>query len=260
MTSEPSNEEMQSHQRFQWKWIPLALFRPGKGMKGVAAQNRGVWLTPMLTLTLAALARVIAAGWVKQTAALSGEIPLPPDFQYYSPEMQAQYMQAMQATQGPVFNYVFPAILALLTAWLGWLLLGGLVHLALTMLGGRGDTGVSMNLAAWAGLPFAVRDLVRAIAIVISRQGIDSPGLAGFAPAEAAGFTAYLVAWLPFIDIYLLWHLLLLTVGARAATSLPRFKAALGVLLPLLLVLALGALISFGSAQLSDMTITRPFF
>ncbi|MCI0518946.1 MAG: YIP1 family protein [Chloroflexi bacterium] len=259
MTTTP-DPEPQSTRRLQWSWIPLALFRPGKGMRRVAAQNRGVWLTPLLTLTLAALARVLAAGWVKQTAALSGEIPLPPDFQYYTPDMQAQYMQAMQATQGPVFNYVFPAILALLTAWLGWLLLGGLVHLVLTMLGGRGDTSVSMNIAAWAGLPFAVRDLVRAVAILISRQTIDNPGLAGFAPAEAAGFMAYLVAWLPFIDIYLLWHILLLAVGARAATSLPRLKATLGVLLPLLLVIALGALISFGAARLGDMTVTRPFF
>jgi hypothetical protein len=169
-------------------------------------------------------------------------------------------MQAMQATQGPVFVYVFPALSALLGIWLGWLLVGGLLHLVMTMLGGRGDTMGAMNLVAWAGLPFAVRDLVRAAALLIGRQPIDNPGLAGFAPAEATGFVAYLVAWLPTIDLYLIWHIVLLVIGVRHASSLTRGKAIGGALFTVLLVLALLALVRFLTAQLGGLTIIRPFF
>ena len=41
---------------------------------------------------------------------MMGEITYPPDYQYYTPEQQAQYMQAIQSTQGPVFVYVLPSI------------------------------------------------------------------------------------------------------------------------------------------------------
>ena len=42
---------------------------------------------------------------------------------------------------GAGVNYVFPAIIAVLRQWVGWLVMGGLLHLMLTMLGGRDNTG-----------------------------------------------------------------------------------------------------------------------
>jgi hypothetical protein len=252
--------QTESPGRFQFAWVSQALFRPRGAFAKITAQNRGVWLTPLLILTLTTLLRVGVAGWVRQNFAIAGEMPLPPDFQYYSPEQQAQFMQAMQSTQGPVFIYVFPAISGLLTVWLGWLLVGGLLHLVLTMLGGRGDTMAAINLVAWASLPFALRDLVRVAALVVSRQSISSPGLAGFAPAELSGFMAYLAAWLPVIDIYLIWHMALLVVGVRSASSLSRGKAIGGPVVTVLLVLALWALVSFFVARLGSLTVIRPFF
>jgi hypothetical protein len=246
--------------RFQFAWVSEVLFHPKRAFTRITALNRGVWLTPLLILTLTTLLRVAAAGWVRQNFAVTGEMPLPPDFQYYSPEQQAQFMQAMQSTQGPVFIYVFPAISGLLGIWLGWLLVGGLLHLVLTMLGGRGDTMSSMNLVAWASLPFAVRDLVRVAALVVSRQPISNPGLAGFASAELSGFMAYLAAWLPVIDIYLIWHIALLVLGVRAGNSLSRGKAIGGPTVTVLLVLALLALVSYLVGQLGSLTVIRPFF
>jgi hypothetical protein len=252
--------QTESPGRFQFAWVSEVLFHPRRAFARITALNRGVWLTPLLILTLTTLLRVAAAGWVRQNFAVTGEMPLPPDFQYYSPEQQAQFMQAMQSTQGPVFIYVFPAISGLLGIWLGWLLVGGLLHLVLTMLGGRGDTMSSMNLVAWASLPFAVRDLVRVAALVVSRQPIASPGLAGFAPADPSGFMAYLAAWLPLIDIFLIWHMALLVVGVRAGSSLRRGKAIGGPTATVLVVLALLALVQFLVARLGSLTVIRPFF
>jgi hypothetical protein len=260
MTTEELTTQPETHGRFQFNWLAGVLFRPRQGMAQVAAQTGRVWLTPMLVLTLSALGRVLVEGWLKQQAALMGEIQYPPDFQYYSPEMQAQFMQAQQATQSPVFLYVFPALIALLSVWVGWMLVSGLLHLVFTMLGGRGDTGSAFNLVAWGGLPFAIRDVVRLAAMLASKQLIQSPGLAGFATPGAQGFAAFIAALLAFVDIYLLWHILLLIVGVRAGNGLPAGKAAGGVLFTILLVVGLQALINFGIAQLGALTVVRPFF
>ncbi len=126
--------------RFQFNWLGGVIFQPRKLLSRVATQTGGVWLTPMLVLSVTSLGRVLAEGWLKHQAALMGEVQLPPDFQYYSPEMQAQFMQAQEALKSPVFLYIFPAITALLSIWIGWLLVSGLLHLVFTLLGGRGDT------------------------------------------------------------------------------------------------------------------------
>lgn len=257
--SETELIQTESPRHFQFGWVSGVLVRPRVALARIVSQEGGVWLTPMLILTLTTLARVLASGWVRRTYGM-GEIPLPPDFQYYSPEMQAQFMQAMQATQSPVFIYIFPAITGLLGVWLGWLLVGGIIHLVLTLLGGRGNTGSAMNLVAWAGLPFAVRDLVRAAAVLFSRQLIQKPGLAGFAPAEASGFAAYLAAWLPLIDLYLIWHIFLLILGVRTSGRISTARAAASVLITLVVVLALQALISYLTTRLGSLTIIRPFF
>src|ERR1041384_4434044 len=82
------------------------LFRPRRAFQELSAEARSTWLTPMLVLTITAVLTVIVAGYLKAHAATMGETPLPPDWQYWTPEMQKNYMQAQQATQGPVFLYI----------------------------------------------------------------------------------------------------------------------------------------------------------
>lgn len=260
MTEIIEADTIEATRRVQWGWVAKIFIRPRQTLAAVAAQSRGVWLPPMLVLTLVTLVRVLAAGWVRQAAALSGEVTLPPDFQYYSPEQQAQFIQAMQATSGPVFVYIFPALTALGGIWIGWLLVSGALHLFFTMLGGRGETSTSINLVAWASLPFALRELVRAAALLITRQTISQPGLSGFIAADAVGASAYLGAFLALVDIYLIWHIVFLCIGARQSVKLPVGKALLGVLITMLLVLGLQALLTYLLAQLGGRTIVRPFF
>jgi hypothetical protein len=85
--------------RLRLDWIAPALFHPRQAFATIAAQSGGVWLTPLLLLTLTAVAAVLVAGPLKKQAALNSPPELPPNFEYYSPEDQAQFMQALQATQ-----------------------------------------------------------------------------------------------------------------------------------------------------------------
>lgn len=246
--------------RWHFDWVLPALFQPRQTFTRIAANAAGTWLTPITLLTLAALIRVIVAGSIKQAAAAAGQVTLPPGFEFYTPEQQAQFQQAMSATSGPVFIYVLPGVLAILTVLAGWLVVGWVLHLVLTLLGGRSSSSQILNLVAWAGLPFALRDVVRIVAMLNSQQLLDYPGLSGFAPAGEGGTALYIAALLTLIDLYFLWYVYLIGVGVRRTDSLPAGKAWGAVILTLLLVLLVRALPALIAAQFSDLTVIRPFF
>lgn len=246
--------------RFHFGLIPAALFSPRRAFEQIRAAESPTWLTPMLALTLTGLIYVAVRGWLQTRAAMMGEVPLPTDWEWWTPEMQAQYMQAQAATQGPVFQYVIPAMGMLASLWLGWVIVGGLLHLAFTMLGGRGSTGSAMTLVAWAWLPMGVRDLLRVIFMLATQRAIQSPGLAGFAPVGEGNVPLFLGALLGLVDLFLVWQVTLLVIGARAAEKLPTGKALAAVLIVSLVILlaqaGVGALVS----SLGSLMITRPFF
>jgi hypothetical protein len=246
--------------RFQWAWVGGVLLRPRRTLAEIAAAGHAVWLTPLLLLSLAALLAVVAAGWARGASAAAGMTEVPPELQYYTPEQMAQYQQAMSATQGPVFRYVFPAVTALIKVWGGWLLLAALLHLILTLLGGRGDLRGALNLVAWSSLPLALRDLVRALATVITRQTVSQPGLAGFAPAAEGSGGLFLGALLGLIDLYLVWQIILLILGVQAANGLSRAKVAAAVGLTFLVLLLAQAGVSAALGGLGGLTMIRPFF
>ena len=135
---------------------------------------------------------------------------------------------------------------------------GGILHLAMTMLGSRSSTTTAFNLVSWASMPFAIRLVVQSIAMLVTKTLISSPGLSGFMAADASGVLGYARIVLTLVDIYLIWQLVLLVIGA-SVTGLSRAKAFLGVLVVMLLVLVLAALPGFGMAQLSGLSVNQPF-
>jgi hypothetical protein len=168
--------------------------------------------------------------------------------------MQNNYMQAQQATQGPVFLYIMPMVGSLIGLWLGWLVLAGLLHLGSTLFGGRGSMQNSLNIVAWGSLPFAIRDILRVAYIFMAGHTITSPSLSGFASSE---FFLHLLAR---TDLFLVWNVILLILGFAILDGLSRGKSVANVFIVVLLVLlvqaGLGTLISsFGGAA-----VQRPFF
>ena len=221
----------------------------------MASESRSTWLTPMLLLSVTAILVVVVAGYLRSRAAMMGEIPLPPDWQFWTPEMQNNYMQAQQATQGAVFVYVIPMIGSLTALWLGWLLLSALLHFGSTLLGGRGSMQSALNVVAWASLPFAVRDIVRIIFMLVADRAIVSPGLSGF--TTMPGFVSQLLTR---IDIFLIWHVILLIVGFALTDGLPRSKAVTGVVVVIVLVLLAQAGLGALSSSFGGLAVQRPFF
>jgi hypothetical protein len=231
------------------------LFRPRRGFQEMASESRASWWTPMLILSITAILVVIVAGYLQSRAAMMGEVQLPPDWQFWTPEMQENYMQAQQATQGPVFLYIMPMVGSLAGLWVGWLLLAGLLHFGSTLLGGRGSMLSALNIVAWSSLPFAVRDVLRMIFMLVAGHAIVSPGLSGF--TTTPGFIAQLLTRL---DIFLIWHVILLVIGFALTDGLPRGKAVTGVLVVVLLVMLAQAGLGALSSSFGGLAVQRPFF
>jgi len=247
--------EKQPVRRFDFQRLLYVLTRPRRAFGDVAVESRSSWLTPMLILTLTTILVMVVAGYLRTRAAMMGEIQLPPDWQYWSPDMQNNYMQAQQATQGVTFMYVIPLVGTLTALWLGWLLVAGLLHLGSTLLGGRGSMQGALNIVAWASLPFAIRNLLRAIYMLVAGHAIASPGLSGF--TTSVGFFSHLLSRL---DIFVIWYIALLIIGFAIVDGLARGKAIVGVVTAMLLVLMAQAGLASLTSGLGGQAIQRPFF
>jgi hypothetical protein len=247
--------EKQPTRRFDFSRLFSTFLRPRRAFEETAAETRASWLTPMLVLTLTAILVVLVSGYLKTRAASTGQVRLPPDWQYWSPEMQNNYMQAQQATQGTTFVYIIPLVGSLTALWLGWVIVAGLLHLGSTLLGGRGSMQSALNIVAWASLPFVIRDLLRVAYMLIAKHTIANPSLSGF--ATGSGFFSQLLARL---DLFVIWYIVLLIIGFAIADGLARGKAVAGVVLVILLVIlaqaGLGSLMSGFGGQ----AVQRPFF
>ena len=249
MTELPS-----SPRRFDLKQIPAFLIHPRQGLDRLAAEEKPAWLMPMLVLSIMLLLRTVVSGYIQVQAAAAGQTTLPTDWQWWTTDMQNNYLQAMQATQGSVFVYIIPAVTGLAKLWLGWLVVGGLLHLASTLFGGRGSMPSVLSLLAWSCLPLALRDLLRVAFMLIAHHPIVSPGLSGFVNV------LFLSKVLASVDVFFVWFAILLAMGLRVTDTLAAGKAAAAVAIVLLLVLLVQGGLGTLSASLGGMMITRPFF
>ena len=230
------------------------MIHPRQGVQRLAVEEKLTWQMPMLLVNLLFLLRTIVTGFLQMRVSNLGQAALPADWQWWTPDMQSNYMQAIQATQGPVFLYIIPAVTGLARIWLGWLILGGLLHLASTLLGGRGSMRSVLSLTGWAMLPFALRDLLRIVYMLIVQHPIASPGLSGF------GGLLFLSKVLAGVDLFIIWFAILLGMGLRVMDNLPVGKAIAVVVIVLLLVLLVQGGLGTLSTSLGGMMITRPFF
>jgi hypothetical protein len=249
---------LESPRRLHFDWLLPTLFRPRTTFAKIAAYEYGAWLTPLLLLTLAALIRVAVSGPLQIAQIQSAVATPPPGFETWPPQQQEQFFEAQAQSQNtfasPIFVYVFPAVGALFGTWINWLATFGLLHLLLTLLGSRGSTRNAMNIVAWAGLPYLLRDLVRIAYILSTQTLIRAPGLSGFAPTE--GFGVALAGLLQNVDIYLCWSIVLIVIGITAADKISWPKALTGTLLTLLILgliaalpAAIGAIFFAGTAS-----------
>lgn len=240
---------------FQFTHMREVLLHPQKAFTLLTQEGGATWHPPMLALTISTILSVLVSGYFKARAAMLGEMTLPRDWEWWTPDMQNNYMQAQQSMQGPVFTYIIPLIGSLLGLWLGWLVLGGLLHLGSTLFGGRGSMRSALTITGWASLPFLVRDVLRIIFMLIAGRSIQNAGLSGF-----AGSSAFITELLARFDVFLIWSVVLLGIGFSIADNFPRSKAFINVAIVSILLLLVKAWLGAALSGLGGLAVQRPFF
>ncbi len=247
--------------RFHFDWVWPSLRGPGAFFARLAEYETGAWLTPIVIAAVALGLRVLAEGTIQTrlNEAAGGPVP-PPGSEYWSPDQLNSWMQAQALQSGPVIAYVFPLLGALLGLTLGWVLTFAVLHLVLTLLGGRGSLRAMMNVSAWAWLPLAVRALVVAAAVFFNGQLINGAGLSGFGPTGDTGSGgAFLTAALALVDVYWVWHVIQLAIGSNASVRLSRGKIWTGVIVTAVVVLCLQALPGYIQSVMAGFEFIRMF-
>lgn len=242
-----------------FEWVLPILYRPRRTLQQIILRDNAVWLAPLLLITGFALLMVFAGGPIRQ-AASQNQTVMPSDYEYYPPEWQEQYQEGFAVRQGVVFVYVFPALSILAQIWLGWFLVGSLLHLGLTLVGSRNSNTAMLNLIAWASLPFVFRYIVQAIALLTTQNLIVNPGLSGFAAMGESGFSLFARSLLSQIDLYLIWYFVLLFIGVVILAKVSSAKAIIVTAAISLVLLALQALPGFLFALFGGVQTQRFFF
>lgn len=243
-----------------WSWFLDIFLHPKKVFSAIARSDKGLWLKPMLVLTVLMVILSVAAGPARLTNTQMNAGQPPEDFQYWSEEQQNQFFEGQMAMQSPLFIYIFPLLGSLVGLWLGWFAIGSILHLLMTFTGSRKPQGAYLNLAAWAALPFAIRSLVQIIAVLATRQVIDDPGLSGFITAGQSGGLSLVRILLSMLDIYALGFAALVLLGAPIVSGLKAKKSLWVTVIGLVLFVILAALPGFFMGQFSGLGTIQPLF
>jgi Yip1 domain. len=237
--------------RFHLDWVYQLLLHPKRTIQKVTEQEKSVWLTPLLVLSLLVILAGLIAGPIRRDATIAGA-STPADFQYYSSDQQAQFKTAQATQSSALFTYVFPTVGALLGIWISWFILSSVLHLSLTLSGSRTSSLHTYNLVAWTMLPLALRQLIQILVMLLSHTVVTNAGLSGF--ISGSGGAAFLAGILSQIDLFFIWQIVLLLLGVVPLSQLARGKAWGATFFALLILMLIMALPKLVTSMLSGLS------
>ncbi len=245
--------------KFHFEWLWPLLIRPKKTIEDIIKQDKSVWLTPLLVISILAIVAGLVASPIHKAEIISGA-NLPENFQYFSTDQQTEFMNAQATQSSALFTLVFPILSSLLGIWISWFLLSSVFHLVLTLSGSRASNIHSYNLIGWSMLPIGVRFVVQIVAMIVSQSLIHASGLAGFIDPSAKGWLAFLSGFLGQIDIYFIWQIVLILLGVVSLSGLAKRKAWIATAVSILILMVLAALPASVSASLSGLSMAGIYF
>jgi hypothetical protein len=212
--------------------------RPRHALAFLGAEGGKKWLWMALLATVAVVLPVLVAApittRVAQETMIAAFEAQSGQMQNVDPEIQ---QQISSFATNPIFTIVLPGTGAVFALWIGWVVWTAVLHFSSTLMGGNSRFGQMWQVVVWAWLPFAVRGLIQTIYILLSGELIANAGLSGLidspkTPAElmAVAQSPSLMAlqvFLSRIDLFLIWNLILISVGVMVVAKLSARKASL---------------------------------
>jgi hypothetical protein len=220
-----------------WQLLVSIIDRPAVTMSYVGKKPGWAWVTPALLV----LVGLVAFSLV--TAPHTSELALRQAQQQMAslPPQQAEQAAAqVEKFTSPPVMAAFSIIGGLVTLAVIWLLGAGVLYFLGLVAGGEASFAQSFAILTWSWLPYALRNLVLAAYVAYSGQLI-SQGLSflvatGDQTKDAAN---WLYGLLSQIDLFYLWHLILVIVGLAAVGRFSKTKATIVGLIYLAVTTAL---------------------
>jgi hypothetical protein len=211
--------------------------RPAVTMSYVGKKPGWAWLTPaLLVLVGLAVFSVVTAPYTSELALRQAQqqmASLPPQ------QAEQAAAQIENFTSPPVIA-AFSIVGGLITLAVIWLLGAGVLYFLGLVAGGEANFAQSFVILVWSWLPYALRNLVMAAYVAYSGKLLN-PGLSSLvATGDQAKDTAnWLYGLLSQVDLFYLWHLILVVVGLAAVGRLSKTKATIVGLIYLAVTTAL---------------------
>ena len=221
-----------------WQSLFGIIDKPGTTFAAVLAhQSRLRWALPLLLYLLAfAAVTAVQTPFLRETALQQAELQLAE----LSREQAEAARSTMQVTMSLPFMLATGISFGALALVVGVLVQTAYFYLAGMLAGGQESSFGSMfTVSAWSRLPLAIGFLVQAAFVLVSQGAIKYPGLAAFVAGGDLLVDGKnpLIALLARIDLFWLWHLLLVAVGIAVATRISRGKSVVLTLIYAALVL-----------------------
>jgi hypothetical protein len=156
----------------------------------------------------------------------------------------AEMQEMVSGGSSSLLSILGQVALGAVTVLLGYFLTAGVLFGGGLILGGKATWKQAVGVVAWSSVPLALRRFVQAIAS-FATGGFPVSGFSGAFSMFEAAERPTLYALLGKFDVYLVWNLLLLGIGAAVITRLKKPKPLILILIyvviGVLLVMAMNA-------------------
>lgn len=197
--------------------------RPATTLSYVGQKPGWAWITPALLALVALVVFNIAS------APLTSQLALRQAQQQLAslPPQQAEQAAAqMEKFTSPPVMAAFSTIGGLVALAVIWLISAGILYFLGLVVGGEANFAQSFAILAWSWLPYSLRNLVLAAYVAYSgkmvNQGLSFLVATGDQIKDAANWLYVLLSQ---VDLFYLWHLILVIVGLATVGRLSRAKA-----------------------------------
>jgi hypothetical protein len=223
--------------------------RPAATMSYVGRKPGWAWVTPALLVLVGLVVFSVVS------APLTSELALRQAQQQLAslPPQQAEQAAAqMERFTSPPMIATFSIIGGLVALAVIWLISAGVLYFLGLVAGGEAGFAQSFAILAWSWLPYALRNLIMAAYVAyrgeLINQGLSFLVATGDQTKDAAN---WLYGLLSQVDLFYLWHLILVIVGLAAVGRFSKTKATIVGLVYLAVTTALNLVPVFISTLVS---------